>query len=86
MSGYVEAGIAARHEWAPGLYMSAEDFEGRLKLLRRRHCSVLPLAEGVRRLYAGTLPPHRRAHSAGRTTVDTHLDLQRLVAGEVIWS
>lgn len=49
--------IADEHEWAPGLYMTADMFAARLELLRRRHCTVLPLDEAVRRLYDGTLPP-----------------------------
>jgi peptidoglycan/xylan/chitin deacetylase (PgdA/CDA1 family) len=49
--------IDDEHEWAPGLYMTADMFAARLALLRRRQCTVLPLEEGVRRLYDGTLPP-----------------------------
>src|SRR5215212_5598986 len=54
---YHGVSIDDEHEWAPGLYVTAEDFEERLKLLRHRGCTVLPLDEAVRRLYERTLPP-----------------------------
>jgi peptidoglycan/xylan/chitin deacetylase (PgdA/CDA1 family) len=54
---YHGVSLEDEHEWAPGLYMSAADFGERLDILERRRCSVLPLDEGIRRLYAGTLPP-----------------------------
>ena len=44
------------HLWNGGLYMPPEMFEERLLLLRSMRCAVLPFAEGVARLYAGTLP------------------------------
>ena len=45
------------HEWAPGLFLNAETFERRLRVLRERGYHVLPLGEGLRRLYEGSLPP-----------------------------
>ena len=48
--------IEDEHEWAPGLYMSADTFAGRLDLLSRGGYSILPLDEAVRRLGEGTLP------------------------------
>ena len=45
------------HLWNPGLYLSPATFEARLELLRDQKYEVLPLQEGVDRLYAGTLPP-----------------------------
>jgi len=54
---YHGVSIDDEHEWRPGLYMTPEGFAGRLELLRRRRCAVLPLDEAVRRLYDGTLPP-----------------------------
>jgi peptidoglycan/xylan/chitin deacetylase (PgdA/CDA1 family) len=54
---YHGVSIEDEHEWRPGLYMTPDGFAGRLELLRRRRCAVLPLAEAVRRLYDGTLPP-----------------------------
>ena len=49
--------IDDEHEWAPGLYISVDLFESRLERLRRGGYCVLPLAEAVARLRAGTLPP-----------------------------
>lgn len=46
-------------EFRPGLFISSKTFESRLETLGRYGIEVLPLAEGVDRLYAGTLP--RRA-------------------------
>jgi peptidoglycan/xylan/chitin deacetylase (PgdA/CDA1 family) len=42
--------------WEPGLYVSARRLERRLELLRRTDCTVLPLAEGIERLYRKDLP------------------------------
>ena len=44
------------HLWNGGLYMPPEMFEGRLRILQSMRCAVLPFAEGVERLYSGTLP------------------------------
>jgi peptidoglycan/xylan/chitin deacetylase (PgdA/CDA1 family) len=44
------------HLWEPFLYMRAEVFRERLKCLRAHGCQVLPLGEGLERLYRGTLP------------------------------
>ena len=49
--------IDDEHEWAPGLYMTAETFATRLRLLQSGGYAVLPLAEALRRLDDGTLPP-----------------------------
>jgi peptidoglycan/xylan/chitin deacetylase (PgdA/CDA1 family) len=45
------------HEWNPGEYITPEQFRSRLEILRDSDCNVLPLGEGLDRLYAGTLPP-----------------------------
>lgn len=45
------------HRWLPSLYMSQEVFRRRMQTLRDNGVEVLPLDEGVDRLYAGTLPP-----------------------------
>ena len=52
-------GFALHDEAAfrPGLFISPAIFEARLETLRRYGLHVLPLDEGVERLYAGTLPP-----------------------------
>lgn len=48
--------IDDEHEWNPELYMSPERFRERLTRLRDGGYNVVPLAEGVRRMYDGTLP------------------------------
>ena len=45
------------HLWKPSLYITARQFEERLDLLHRGGYRVLPLAEALRRLAEGTLPP-----------------------------
>jgi peptidoglycan/xylan/chitin deacetylase (PgdA/CDA1 family) len=45
------------HQWRPGLYMAPSILEQRLELLREGDYNVLPLSEGLKRLYAGELPP-----------------------------
>lgn len=49
--------IDDEHHWNPMLYMSPERFHERLTRLRDGNYNVLPLAEAVRRMYDGTLPP-----------------------------
>lgn len=44
------------HLWNPAQYLSNEVFRDRLSLIKKSGCTVLTLAEGVRRLYAGDLP------------------------------
>jgi peptidoglycan/xylan/chitin deacetylase (PgdA/CDA1 family) len=58
------------HEWAPGLFMSADIFESRLERLRRGGYTVLPLGQAVARLRAGTLPPRSVAITFDDGTVD----------------
>jgi peptidoglycan/xylan/chitin deacetylase (PgdA/CDA1 family) len=48
--------IDDEHEWAPGLYMSQDQFASRLTALTRGGYAVLPFGEAVRRLSDGTLP------------------------------
>jgi peptidoglycan/xylan/chitin deacetylase (PgdA/CDA1 family) len=45
------------HDWNPMLYMSPDRFRERLTRLRDGGYRVLPLAEAIRRMYDGTLPP-----------------------------
>jgi peptidoglycan/xylan/chitin deacetylase (PgdA/CDA1 family) len=45
------------HLWNPSLYMPPSLFHQRLKVLRSNRCNVLPLSEGLERLYSSTLPP-----------------------------
>ena len=54
---YHGVSIADEHEWCPGLYVSQAHLQRRLASLQRLRCNVLPLADAVRQLYAGTLPP-----------------------------
>jgi len=44
------------HLWNPAQYISKEVFRARLSLIKKSGCTVLSLADGVRRLYAGDLP------------------------------
>jgi peptidoglycan/xylan/chitin deacetylase (PgdA/CDA1 family) len=44
------------HEWNPGLYMPPAMFERRLQHLRSNRYTIVPLAEALARLEAGTLP------------------------------
>jgi peptidoglycan/xylan/chitin deacetylase (PgdA/CDA1 family) len=44
------------HEWHPQLYLSREYFERRLDLILDLGYTVLPLQEGLSKLYAGKLP------------------------------
>jgi len=52
-------GISMRdeHEWKPGLFLSPERFEMRVRMLVELEYNVLPLAEAVERLLARSLPP-----------------------------
>ena len=54
---YHGVSIEDEHEWDPRFYVSAEILESRLRMLRDERYNVLPLAEAVKRLYDGTLPP-----------------------------
>jgi peptidoglycan/xylan/chitin deacetylase (PgdA/CDA1 family) len=49
--------IEDEHQWRPALYMTPQQLESRLALLKRDQYNVLPLAEGLTRLQAGNLPP-----------------------------
>jgi len=44
-------------QWRPYLYISPQQLERRLEILRRENCAVLPLAEALERLYKRDLPP-----------------------------
>jgi len=44
-------------QWDPSLFMHADVFRKRMSLLREANCNVLGLAEALKRLAEGTLPP-----------------------------
>jgi peptidoglycan/xylan/chitin deacetylase (PgdA/CDA1 family) len=44
------------HLWNNSLFMSADVFRSRLELLKNCGCTVLPLGEGIKRLYRNDLP------------------------------
>src|SRR5687767_14681536 len=48
--------IEDEHEWDPALYISPEQFRGRMQALKDYGCHVLPLAEALQKLWSGTLP------------------------------
>lgn len=54
---YHGVSLEDEHLWNPGLYMSPEMFEQRLRIIRDGGYRVLGLAEAIRRLYEGSLPP-----------------------------
>ena len=43
-------------EWNPQLFMSPQQLRRRFELIRNKGCTVLPLSDGIKRLYDGTLP------------------------------
>ena len=51
-------GIATddEHLWKPALFLHPEDFRDRLRCIENAGCTVLPLREALRRLYANDLP------------------------------
>src|SRR3954451_24485649 len=48
--------IDDEHLWDPTLFMHPEFFRSRLRSIANAGCTVLPLGEAVRLLYAGQLP------------------------------
>src|ERR1041384_7315495 len=48
--------LGDEHVWSPGLYLSPEQFERRLALIRANECTVLPLGQALDGLYRGDLP------------------------------
>jgi peptidoglycan/xylan/chitin deacetylase (PgdA/CDA1 family) len=68
--GYHGVSLHDEHEWNPGIYLSPEVFAGRLDLLARLRCNVLPLDDALRRLRDGRLPPR----SVALTFDDGHHD------------
>ena len=48
--------IDDEHRWKPALFLHPEYFHDRLRLIEKAGCTVLPLGEALRRLYANDLP------------------------------
>ena len=48
--------IDDEHCWKPTLFLQPEYFRDRLRLIEKAGCTVLPLREALRRLYANDLP------------------------------
>lgn len=59
-------------EWNPELYVTADFLRARFALLRDRGYTVLPLADGMRRLHDGTLPPSAVALTFDDGAYDFH--------------
>ena len=45
------------HRWRPALFMTTEQLESRLAILKNESYNVLPLGEALERLHARSLPP-----------------------------
>jgi len=54
---YHGVSLADEHRWDPELYIPGELLDERLLAIRGQGYNVLPLADALRRLYAGELPP-----------------------------
>src|SRR6266851_2565164 len=54
---YHGVSLEDEQKWRPSLYVSPQQLERRLDILRERRCTVLPLAEALERLYGKDLPP-----------------------------
>ena len=54
---YHGVSMGDEHEWSPELFVSPERLRRRLRFLQQGHYNILPLADGLRRMYEGTLPP-----------------------------
>jgi peptidoglycan/xylan/chitin deacetylase (PgdA/CDA1 family) len=72
---YHSVAVDDEHLWRRPLFFTAGELEDRLRLLKRYHVDVLPLADGLDRLRTGTLP--RR--SAVLTFDDGTADFARVV-------
>ncbi len=54
---YHGVALEEEHKWIPSLYMHPDLFEQRLEVLHAGSYAVLPLGEGIERLYRNDLPP-----------------------------
>lgn len=48
--------LSDEHIWNGSLFLAADTLRSRLELLKKSNCAVLPLGEGIERLYANDLP------------------------------
>jgi peptidoglycan/xylan/chitin deacetylase (PgdA/CDA1 family) len=55
--GYHGISLADEHKWRPGLFLSPDQFDGRMECISKMGCPVLPLDEALTRLANRTLPP-----------------------------
>jgi peptidoglycan/xylan/chitin deacetylase (PgdA/CDA1 family) len=58
------------HDWNPTTHVTAQKLRLRLETIRDAKCHVLPLGEGIRRLYKGSLPPRSVALTYDDGTYD----------------
>lgn len=58
------------HRWDPALYVTRDHLESRLRFLAAEGYVILPLAEGLARLHAGTLPARAVAITVDDGTYD----------------
>ena len=70
---YHGVSVDDEHVWDPALYMTQDKLRQRLQMLRDGAYHILPLAEAMRRLYDGTLPPR----SVALTFDDGAVDFER---------
>lgn len=71
--------LSDEHLWNPSQYLSPEVFRARLSLIGKSGCTVLSLADGVRRLYAGELPERSVVLTFDDGTYDFYLQAYPLL-------
>jgi peptidoglycan/xylan/chitin deacetylase (PgdA/CDA1 family) len=67
---YHGVSLEDEHQWRPALYISPQQLERRLEILRRGNYAVLPLGEALERLYRNDLPPRTVALTFDDGTYD----------------
>ena len=70
--GYHGVSQDDEHVWNPELYMSPPQFRAQLEMIAAQGFRVLSLADGLSRLYAGTLPDRALSLTFDDGTVDFH--------------